>query len=92
MQDGRVAAWGQNDDGQLEDGTTADRGAPVLVKGLTCKVKSIVAGDMCIDIRIAYAHTYINIYIYRYVFIYVGNIYIYIHVCTRKYMHVCIYR
>jgi alpha-tubulin suppressor-like RCC1 family protein len=33
--DGTVWAWGRNDQGQIGDGTTENRGAPVQVKGLT---------------------------------------------------------
>ena len=36
--------WGNNDNGQLGDGTTTDRGKPVQVKGLT-NVISLTAGD-----------------------------------------------
>ncbi|MEE9963642.1 MAG: hypothetical protein K4304_00965 [Propionicimonas sp.] len=37
--------WGNNDNGQLGDGTTTDRGKPVQVKGLT-NVISISAGEV----------------------------------------------
>jgi alpha-tubulin suppressor-like RCC1 family protein len=32
--DGTVACWGHNDNGQVGDGTFADRAAPVAVAGL----------------------------------------------------------
>lgn len=35
LDDGTVAAWGQNQDGELGDGSTINRPAPVLVSGLT---------------------------------------------------------
>lgn len=40
---GRVWAWGNNATGNLGDGTTTDRHAPVLVANLT-RVRSIAAG------------------------------------------------
>ncbi len=39
MEDGTVRAFGNNDDGQLGDGTTESRDAPVVVQGLTDVVK-----------------------------------------------------
>jgi alpha-tubulin suppressor-like RCC1 family protein len=42
---GAVWCWGGNADGQLGDGTTTFRNAPVPVSGLTSDVASIVAGD-----------------------------------------------
>jgi alpha-tubulin suppressor-like RCC1 family protein len=43
LADGTVMAWGSNDDGQLGDGTTATRLAPVTVPGLS-RVSAIAAG------------------------------------------------
>jgi alpha-tubulin suppressor-like RCC1 family protein len=43
LADGTVAAWGSNNDGQLGDGTTATRLAPVKVPGLT-RISAISAG------------------------------------------------
>ncbi|WP_309893915.1 DUF6855 family protein [Archangium sp.] len=42
--DGTVSAWGNNSQGQLGDGSTTQRHAPVQVVGLT-NVESITAGD-----------------------------------------------
>jgi alpha-tubulin suppressor-like RCC1 family protein len=41
--DGTVWAWGSNSDGQLGDGTTANRNTPVQVKNLS-GVQAIAAG------------------------------------------------
>lgn len=42
--DGSVLAWGSNQNGQLGDGTTEDRTAPVTVVGLTAPGVAIAAG------------------------------------------------
>ena len=41
---GAVRCWGNNDHGQLGDGTTTDRPAPVEVAGLGSGVRSLAAG------------------------------------------------
>ncbi|MCJ1706624.1 Ig-like domain-containing protein [Microbacterium sp. VKM Ac-2923] len=46
LKDGSVWAWGANSDGQVGDGTTVHRGAPVQVIGMTSGVTSIVSGTV----------------------------------------------
>ena len=42
--DGSVVAWGSNSSGQLGDGTTTNRSAPVAVPALTSGILSVAAG------------------------------------------------
>lgn len=44
LADGGVRCWGENENGQLGDGTTADRAAPVAVAGLGPAVAIAVGG------------------------------------------------
>jgi len=37
LREGIVRAWGYNGNGQLGDGTTADRHSPTVVAGLGCR-------------------------------------------------------
>ena len=41
---GQVSCWGDNERGQLGDGTTSDRGGPTAVVGLAGSVRSVSAG------------------------------------------------
>lgn len=43
---GRVTCWGGNSEGQLGDGTTADRVSPVTVRGLPDPASAVAAGDL----------------------------------------------
>ncbi|MCJ1706626.1 hypothetical protein [Microbacterium sp. VKM Ac-2923] len=46
MKDGSVMSWGSNINGQVGDGTNADRARPVLVPGLTSGVTAITSGAL----------------------------------------------
>lgn len=50
---GEVACWGANSEGQLGDGTTKERAAPVAVKGLPGPALQITAGDFHSCARVA---------------------------------------
>lgn len=50
---GRAMCWGNNDSGQLGDGTTTDRTTPVQVYGLGANVSSITANDRHTCVRMA---------------------------------------
>ncbi|MEM1334662.1 MAG: hypothetical protein AAGG08_14515, partial [Actinomycetota bacterium] len=44
LDDGQIACWGSNGRGQLGDGTTVDRGVPVLVNGLNGTAVDVAVG------------------------------------------------
>mmetsp|Transcript_13448 Transcript_13448/g.54312 ORF Transcript_13448/g.54312 Transcript_13448/m.54312 type:complete len:97 (-) Transcript_13448:4469-4759(-) len=45
LTDGLVKCWGENDSGQLGDGTTTDRTTPVEVSGITAAMRVILGND-----------------------------------------------
>ena len=45
LHDGAIHCWGSNGDGQLGDGTNAQRNSPVAVVGLPGKATAVSAGD-----------------------------------------------
>ena len=49
---GEVVCWGYNDAGQLGDGTTVDRAAPVAVKGISGAAQ-VAAGEEFTCARLA---------------------------------------
>jgi len=49
--DGTVWAWGQNEQGQLGDGTTRDRSTPVQVQGLTNAIAVAAGWDHTVALR-----------------------------------------
>ena len=44
LSNGKVLAWGSNEDGQLGNGTTTESNVPAEVKGLTAEATAIAAG------------------------------------------------
>ena len=52
MKNGAAYAWGYNNYGQLGDGTTTERNAPVVASGLTSGVTAIAAGEAhCLAVK-----------------------------------------
>ena len=45
LDNGKIYCWGDNEDGQLGDGTTTDSKRPCLVKGIPGQVLAIATGD-----------------------------------------------